>query len=118
MTTVLNNRTVKEMENFLSSHGTQSKFFHANLEATDIWIETLKTGSDTDEDIEPLVELVPWMLQRLAKDRPTSHQVVNNILHFESRHAFFGICCGNEDVTLQSAYDEHPPPYTEYSVDA
>ena len=111
MTTVLNNRTTKDMEKFLGSNGTQSKFFHANEKATEMWIEMLKSGSENCDDIVPLMELVPWMITRLPKDRPTSHQVVNCILNFETRCAFYGVCCGNAEVTVQSAHDENLPSY-------
>ena len=117
MTTVLNNRTTKDMENFLGSHGTQSKFFHANEEATNMWIEALKNGSENCDDIAPLTELIPWMITRLPKDRPTSHQVVNCILNFETRHAFYGVCCGNDEVTMQSTFDDYLPSYARGSFD-
>ena len=117
MTTVLNNKTTKDMENFLGSHGTQSKFFHANEEATNMWIETLKKEFEDCDDIVPLMDLVPWMIVRLPKDRPTSHQVVNCILNFETRHAFHGICCGNDEVTLQSAYENYPTSCAESNSD-
>lgn len=117
MTTVLNNRTTKDMENFLGSHGTQSKFFHANEEATNMWIEALKKECENCDDIVPLMELIPWMMMRLPKDRPTSNQVFNCILNFETRHAFYGVCCGNDEVTVQSAYENYPLSYTESSFD-
>ena len=117
MTTVLNNRRTKDMENFLGSHGTQSKLFHANEEGTNMWIEALRKGSEDCDDTAPLMELIPWMIARSPKDRPTSHQVVNSILNFESRHAFYGVCCGNDEETVQSAHENHPLSHAESSFD-
>ena len=105
------------METFLGSHGTQRNFFHANEEATNMWIEVLKKASENRDDVVPLIELIHWMMTRLPRDRPTSHQVVNCILNFETRHAFYGVCCGNDEVTVQSAYENSPPSYAEISFD-
>ena len=81
MAAVLNNRTLREMKTFFGTNGTQSEFFYANEEATNLWIEKLIEESESREDIEPLKELIPWMLQRMAKERPTAQQVVNCILN-------------------------------------
>jgi hypothetical protein len=105
------------MKAFFSDNGTQSEYFWANQEATSLWIEKLKNESESRDDTEPLKELIPWMLQKLAKDRPTAQQVVNCILNFETRHAFYGMCCGNDDVTVESTYDDLPPSYTEGNID-
>lgn len=116
MVAVLNNRTLREMKTFFSTNGTQSEFFYANEEATNLWIEKLKKESESREDIEPLKELIPWMLQRMAKERPTAQQVVNCILNeFESRQAFYGLCCG-DDVTIRPTHEDLPPSYSEISL--
>lgn len=116
MAAVLNNRTLREMKTFFGTSGTQSEFFYANEEATDLWIEKLKKESESCENIEPLKELIPWMLQRLAKERPTAQQVVNCILNeFETRQAFYGLCCGDDDVTIRPTYEDFPPSYSEIS---
>ena len=70
MAAVLNNRTLREMKTFFGTNGTQSEFFYANEEATNLWIEKLIEESENSDDIEPLKELIPWMLQRMAKERP------------------------------------------------
>ena len=119
MTAVLNNRTLREMKMFFATNGTQSEFFYANEEATNLWIERLKMESESREDIEPLKELIPWMLQRMAKERPTAQQVVNCILNeFESRQVFYGLCCGDDDVTIRPTYEDLPPSYSEISLGA
>ena len=116
MVAVLNNRTLREMKTFFSTNGTQSEFFYANEEATNLWIEKLKKESESREDVEPLKELIPWMLQRMAKERPTAQQVVNCILNeFESRQAFYGLCCG-DDVTIRPTHEDLPPSYSEISL--
>ena len=114
---MLNSRTVREMKTFFGLNGTQSEHFWANQEATSLWIEKLKNESESRDDAEPLKELIPWMMHRLAKERPTAQQVVNCILNFETKHAFYGMCCGNDDVTIQSSYDDFPPSYTEGNTD-
>lgn len=114
---MLNNRVIREMKAFFSDNGTQSEYFWANQEATSLWIKKLKNESESRDDTEPLKELIPWMLQKLAKDRPTAQQVVNCILNLETRHAFYGMCCGNDDVTVESTYDDLPPSYTEGNID-
>lgn len=72
MAAVLNNRTLREMKTFFGTSGTESEFFYANEDATDLWSEKLKKESESHEDIEPFEELIMWMLQRLAKERPTA----------------------------------------------
>ena len=118
MAAVLNNRTLREMKTFFGTNGTQSEFFYANEEATNLWIQKLKKESESREDIEPLRELIPWMLQKMAIERPTAPQVVNCILNeFESRQAFYGLCCGDDDVTIRPNHEERPPSYSEISLD-
>lgn len=118
MTTVLNNRAIQDMKSFYSNRGTESEFFYANQEATKSWIELMKKEAENHDDIEPLDELIPWMMHGLAKERPTAQQVMNCILNFESQHAFYGICCGNEDITAaQPAYQDCPPAYTEIDAE-
>ena len=119
MTAVLNNRTLREMKTFFGTNGTQSEFFYANEEATNLWIEKLRKESESREDIEPLKELIPWMLQRMAKERPTAPQVVNCILNeFECRQVFYGLCCGDDDVTIRPTYEDLPPSYSQISLGA
>lgn len=105
----MNGRKIKEMKSFFASNGTQSEFFHANAEATKSWIKLIKETPEDEDDTEPLNKLIPWTMERLAKERPTAQQLVNCILNFESRHAFYGICCSNDDVPAQITRREHLP---------
>ena len=43
--------------------------------------------------------------------------MVNCILNeFESRQAFYGLCCGDDDVTIRPTYEDHPPSYSELNL--
>jgi hypothetical protein len=61
METVLKGRTIEEMNNFLSDHGSNSRLFHSDSNAVSQWTTALRPD-EVEADNTPL-EWIQEMLQ-------------------------------------------------------
>ncbi|KAF2682217.1 kinase-like protein, partial [Lentithecium fluviatile CBS 122367] len=103
MATVLLGHSLDDMEAYYASHGTESRYFYKNREATKGWIEQLRSGTRS-HDIEVL-EWITAMLQESQTDRPTAPQMVAKISDAESDQKFFCFSCLHENCNYNECSD-------------
>lgn len=94
------------MRQFCDSHGSQSPWTYANLEAAFMWIRNLKESCELVEDTEPL-EWISGMLQNEPDDRPFISTVQQDILRSKNMHSF--ICSDCLTNTWNKFHPSDPP---------
>ena len=68
MWTVLRHHTLHELKEYLSSHGTQSRYYHSNTEAATSWIQHIKGAKGPSCVFIPSIWILN-MLQQSPKSR-------------------------------------------------
>ncbi|KAL1593122.1 hypothetical protein SLS60_010729 [Paraconiothyrium brasiliense] len=103
MATVLNDRTLEEMESFYTANGTTSLGYWRNEEATAGWIETL-TNEGSSQDTKVPLQWVQLMLCDDQSNRPTASQLVAKIADAPSDQRFFCFHCleDHQDIAAQT----------------
>jgi hypothetical protein len=100
MATVHNDRTLAEMKEFYSKTGTQAQNIYQNTDATQAWIKLL-AGNVPDENTEPL-KWTSWMLKASREDRPTSSQVLNEIVDHPASYMYICKFCLSDGPSVCS----------------
>lgn len=110
MATVIHNQTVKDMNTFFETNGTEQRSVRSNPEATHLWIKELKEHTALSYDVQPL-HLIQKMIRLVPAERLTAPQVVSVILDFkELPNLFCGACCDkSNDSTWTMAEESHWP---------
>ena len=104
MTTVLKERTVEDMNEYLGAHGSQQVSVRLNLDGVDNFITELQRSGSVSDNV--LLEWVRDMLQERHELRPTAASLVRSITTAcKGRNkAFCGICCLlYDDVSNEAA---------------
>src|SRR6266513_2256577 len=95
------------MNAFLETHGSNSRNFRSNLDATVAWTGMLSLAEPECDNI-PL-ELIDRMLQHDSKSRPDAETVFHTIRYRQSISApqvdFIGICCLDDDESSGDIVD-------------
>jgi hypothetical protein len=106
MATVLLGRSLNDLEAYYATHGTTSRYFYKNEEATEGWIDDL--GSIAHPDDREVLEWTRSMLVESQKDRPTASQIVAKIADTPSEHRYFCFNCLEDDPINDGG---HRQPY-------
>jgi hypothetical protein len=101
MATVLLGRSLNDLEVYYATHGTTSRYFYKNEEATEGWINELSSGSDPDE--KEVLEWTRSMLKESQTERPTASQIVAKIADTPSEYRYFCFNCLEDAPTSDAS---------------
>jgi len=102
MATILLGRSLNDLETYYATHGTTSRYFYKNEEATEGWIEELSSGVHLDD--REVLEWTRSMLKESQTDRPTASQIVAKIADTSSEHRYFCFDCLEDGPTNDAGY--------------
>lgn len=105
MATVLEDRTLEDMELFYSTQGTTRKEFHKNEVATKEWIYNL-SPVPSQKRSGPL-SWIASMLQEIPRVRPTASQVVAKIADAQCDQRYFCFRCYEAEQEGDDAQEAH-----------
>ena len=116
MCSILADRSVEDMRDFLRKTGTHGEYIRENIVGVSAWTEELKTQFPIQHDQRPL-DLALRMCTIEPQKRPVAKEVLSMILDFDGPMRYYGLCCdeqidfkdhlSNEVVQNDDSYDTY-----------
>ncbi|KAL8701886.1 MAG: hypothetical protein Q9201_004672 [Fulgogasparrea decipioides] len=101
MVTVLRGRSLTSLMKFMEKNGTKHPFVYGNAPATALWLEELRlSSSGPTSDNQPLT-WIKDLTQRDPRWRPLPWALTDQIRHSACSTEFMGICCANDEETVE-----------------
>jgi serine/threonine protein kinase/ankyrin repeat protein len=96
MTTVLRGKTIRSLENYLTTHGSKVPYVSQNPVAANNWLSELRPGFPRSDN-----EPIQWIIE-MIKEEPTARPLAKDIrsqIAEAANRAWIGHCCNEDDST-------------------
>ncbi|OQO04946.1 hypothetical protein B0A48_07964 [Cryoendolithus antarcticus] len=95
MCTVLTNRTLEDLANFLTNHGSKSSFYGFNHQGIVEWSQELRKDFEASENPKDtrLLDLIAIMCEEVADRRLSADEVVAYLFRLNAAQPYYGPCC-------------------------